>query len=637
MSPLKKNRIGSGQSSSLASLIFIIFLLLSSLLLMFFVFFDNRSFDVIVREIDEKQQRGIATLELYRSAMTKAENERDYLRLIKRIYRINQPDLRNQISTMVTAEGVQDLPGNEVIWAYHASALLDSGMLAQAIAASINLQSREYLTLKGEILIRSLAAAQNEEQAEQLELEGFSIFDILKTSSYSAATYVRLARLFRQPRFAWNAALLYMLNGERDKALLLIRELQEQPWLNTLAAALIAYDNQDWPLATSLLEQELNSNSLEAPDVKTIHYLGDAYAYQENYQKVIDVLGQIITPELMPTDLLTEDITEKFSPLIQMENWHLYYNLASAYHELGENNRAFEVLNLGVEIFPKASEILLLLNMVAPPDEKEYAKNLLLSSFANNPDDPDLIFASLLFEEERIDHRKFGSQLWKLFSSLPGYERLLHYLLWYYIGLERTADVDLALERYQNLVLAPNGRDYPNWAKEYMAINAMLNRDFSQGENLFNELLRQEPTNWRLYYNMANIYVYQVNLPEALGLLRKALEFADDTNDKIQIYYRIQAIAPILRETTQLVALSEGETAELDDILRSYVRDNYAIRDEQPDSNDEILYAKIHSLLLWRKIGEDRLIEDNLLTNGSADSGKSLEVVGPDNLGINQF
>ncbi len=588
----------------MASTAFVVFLLLVSFLLVFLVFRDNRSFEVMLQELDQLQKINTPTLRQYQNIVNKAKNERDYLRILKRVYQIKDQELQNQYLIDVTQRALKKIPDSENILAHQVSALLENDMFNKAFLAAANLQSSRYLSIKGEILVRSLVRARQEngapipESESELEIEKMSISEVLDSSPYSAAMYINLARLLNQPRFAWNAALIYMFSGEKNKALNLIRELKSFFWLNTFAAGLIAYDNQDWELVASLLEREVEQagNNL---NVKTLQYLGDAYAFLGNYEKVIEVLSLASGLNSDPQENLLlpkEQDTELQRMMKSLGTWELYYNLASAYRITGKNARAFEVLRLGRSVFPSTSELLLLLNMVAPPDEKQYAKSVLTEFIAKNQNgQPYLLLASLIFEEDRSNQQKFGSRLWQLFSKYPDYEQILRYLLWYYIGLSRIEDVDLGLERYKNLVLAPQNQDYTNWMKEYMAINAALERDFDQSQKLFGDLIAQEPS-WFRYYNMANVYVYRNNIPEAVRHLQKALEFSNRAN-KIEIYYRIA----MLGEIENKEYLLPEQIQQLDRILQVYVDNNYRLDVKAHKPQNEILSMKLDSLLLWRK------------------------------------
>ncbi len=598
----------------LVSFVFALFMSLGSVVLVYLVFRESRNFETLLGHIDQIQQRSVnaANLKLYQNAAQKAGTKRDYLRILKRVYQIQDDHVRHSYLLEVASRGVKEFPGSETLWAYQASALLNLKRFGEALGVSDRLVSNRYLSLKGEIMVRSLAAAQ--ELSGGSSEGGLTIAEVV--APYGAAIYISLARLLREPRFAWNAALIYMFKGQKDKALSLVRELRDQRWLNAFAAGLLAYDSRDWELASNLFNREMRSSQRGSPDQKgdwealMLQYLGDTYAYLQDYPKVVEILSQISRLHAPGSG---EDPGTPVNILANGEHigtWELYYNLASAYRELGDNESAFEVLRHGHGAFPQVSELLLLLNMVAPPDEKEYARSVLSQFIARNTnDDPYLALAALIFEEKRINQRKFSSKLWELFSKFPEYQEVLHYILWYYIGLDRSSEVDLALERYRNLVLdnpnfqsvahddpTSNAGELPDWAKEYMGINAVIRRDFAGAEDIFNDLLDKSP-NWRIYYNMANLYIYQGEFQIALRMLRKALEQNSEPDDKISIYYRLSIVAG----STGQSSLTSHESDELDTILREYIQSNYGLQAEQRDPADELRYAKLDSLLLWRR------------------------------------
>ncbi|WGK68419.1 tetratricopeptide repeat protein [Candidatus Haliotispira prima] len=653
----------TGKTWGPASLVFVLFILLASLLLVFLVFRESRSFEAMLREIDQIQGRGrgVVTLNLYQSVAKKARSERDYLRILKRIYQISEDKTRNNYLAKVTALAVREFPESESLWAYRVSALLNRGLFTEAISASVNLQSSQYLPLKGEIMIHSLArvrtgngagakSAENRESVADGELR---IGDVVNASPYTTATYISLARLLSEPRFAWNATLMYMAKGEKDKALGLVRELQDEYWLNSFAAGLVAYDSEDWSLAAKLLERAVEEEAgAGKPEMRTLQYLGDASLFLKDYERAAEVLsragdlvdgsswlpdGESVANFVTDSDadpgadleqdgdvLQSDPSTQGFRGLKGVpENpgtWELYYNLASAYRGMGEDATAFEVLRKGRNTFPNVGELLLLLNLVAPPDEKEYAKGILAEFISKETNDrPYLALASLIFEENRVNQQRFSSRLWKLFSKFPEYEQTLSYLLWYYVGLNRTGEVDLALERYRNLVLenpekaldnvSEDGAvvvdDFPPWAKEYMAINAVLKRDFDTAQEIFGDLTTAG-SDWRIYYNMANLYVYQTDFPAAVRMLRKALEYVNGEEDKISIYYRMVMIA----NTAEQSYLSLDESLELDRILRNYVSNNYRIEEDLWNPGDDLLHTKLDSLVLWRKVSGSDLLDN---------------------------
>ncbi|MEM9424750.1 MAG: tetratricopeptide repeat protein, partial [Spirochaetota bacterium] len=289
LGPGKKRRAGEHRQSGakarvLSSFAFVLFLMLSSFLLVFLVLRDNRGFEAMLQEVDQIQRLGVAPLKLYQSTVEKAQDEQDYLRVLKRVYQVQDRELRTKYSLVVTENAVENLPESENLWAYRVSALLDDKQFSEAVSFSENLESGRYLPLKGEVLVRSISSAQTTLSGS----ENLSIADVVRSSPYSAAIYINLARLFEEPRFAWDAALIYMLNGEKDKAWALVRELQGEPWVNPLGAGLIAYDNQDWALAASLLERQIREKG--TAEAKVLQYLGDTYAFAGDYKKAIEVL-----------------------------------------------------------------------------------------------------------------------------------------------------------------------------------------------------------------------------------------------------------------------------------------------------------------------------------------------------------
>ena len=588
-------------SKRLSSLVFLSFLLLASAIYVFLIFRDTRSFAAILEEIDAKiavgggRSKGVAPFELFQSAARKADSEQDYLRIFKRIYQLESNQLRSQYLLEISEQAVAKLRTEESLWAYRVSALLDAGLFAQAISASANLKSERYLPLRGEIFVHSLSETRKngEGQSKGQNGEELSIGKLAEPSPYNAAIYVSLARLFREPRFAWNAALLYMLQGERGKALALVRELQNESWLNALPAGLIAYDSEDWSLATKFLEREVQAQNQNSA-IETLQYLGDSYAYLEDYEKIIEILGQVEQRRNAAADRDASGAS-----------WQFYYNLASAYQKLGETERAFVLLREAWEMFPYASDILLLLNMAAPPEEREYARNILHEFIAASTDnEPYLVLASLALDDGQMDRRKFESRLWQLFSDFPENERILRYAFWYELGLAHTADINLMLERYQNLVLAnrEGQENLPDWILEYVAMNALLQRDMERAQVIFESLEKQD---WRIFYNMANMYVYQADFAQAAKTLHEALQLASSERDKLHIYYRMVVIG----EGVQQNYLSLEDNAELDRILRSYIEGNYRGRRERKEE-DELFYAKLDSLVLWREAAGSDLLDE---------------------------
>ena len=589
-----KPRAGKG----LASLAFLLFLLLSTSIYVFLIFRDHRSLAAILKEIDAAQRSpSAAEWPLYQSAVKKADSEQDYLRIFKRIYQIKQNPVRSRYMLEISEKAVAGFPADENLWAYRVSALLDAGLFAQAIAASVHLQSERYLPLRGEIFVRSLSETRKKDRDAAEEI---GIHQLVNVSPYSAAIYVSLARLFREPRFAWNGALLYMLQGNTEKALALVRELQNESWLNTLGAGLIAYDSQDWNLAVKLLERQLHKESQNRGlDTKTLQYLGDSYAYLGDYEKVAEILGQVEENKALDRDAAND-------------SWQLYYNLASAYKKLGYRDRAFALLRGVLDRFPYSGEILLLLNMVVPPEEREYARNILNEFVATSSDnEPYLALAALVFANDgNMDQRTFESRLWQLFSNFPKNEPIFRYLLWYNIGLAHTGHIDLALERYQNLVLGdkPSGAadNFPAWILEYAGISALLDRNIERAQQIFESLPKAnsaDSKDWQTYYNIANMYVYQTDFAAAVKTLRKALEMAESEREKVHIYYRIVVIGEGTRQNYL------PDSAELDQILRSYIESNYRYNQDRK-AEDDLFHAKLDSLILWRKAAGSDLLDE---------------------------
>ena len=168
----------------------------------------------------------------------------------------------------------------------------------------------------------------------------------------------------------------------------------------------------------------------------------------------------------------------------------------------------------------------------------------------------------------------------------------------------------MALERYQNLVLGnkPSGAadNFPAWILEYAGISALLDRNIERAQQIFESLPKANSTDskdWQTYYNIANMYVYQADFAAAVKTLRKALEMAESEREKVHIYYRIVVIGEGTRQSYL------PDSAELDQILRSYIESNYRYNQDRK-AEDDLFHAKLDSLILWRKAAGSDLLDE---------------------------
>lgn len=461
-------------------------------------------------------------------------------KLIKRSIEISELSGDFNIFLRVSKRAVSKYSGNEDLQAYYVMALLKTGEYEVAYdVANKFLLSDEFKPLLAQAVLYYNSRENNRSIISYLDNQREPSF------------YEYLAVALEDDSLLINSALLWAKSGDIEKAYNLLKDIQTQEIQE--AIALLAYD--------SGRESEALQRLLELPSSDSIKYynqllIADLFYTKENWSR----------SKYYYESALKIDNTNPYA----------YINISSIYKMHSKYKKASLTLNSGIDVFKHMvndinMEIVNLkddFNNEKDRIKKDLTNRLLdkkireLNDLKKSYRELVLLFYSinrknrsneairvlqefrLLFPEDvkielllmkSLDNVTspdiFEAKLWKLLNSDNDNKDVAEYLVWYFLGLENYDNVNLIIERSNNI--HPDN----SWTNYYEGIIEAIHGDYERAIKLMDNPNISIPL-WEVLYNRGVVEMAMVNYPEALTLFNKSYISLNSYNliDDIDIY-----------------------------------------------------------------------------------------------------
>ena len=378
------------------------------------------------------------------------------------------------------------LPGNEDLAAYLVWAMLRTGRTRAAVRYAPVLRSPRWSRLRAEVRLAGLS----DEDLERLgNLSGDKILGMDGEFMEYAASLTESAEL------SVDAALLYMLRGELERASALAAEVMagNRRWYDPDASARrgipgalgrIAYDAGDLLTAAAWIQSAVDdAQRRRSVSWRDLQLLGDIYWEMYTLQGRPDYRDAAADSWYLARSVaLPSEITSSPPP----DSWKILINLASAEAASGSSRRAETLLREALSRFPRRGEVKAAWARANMHRDPAMARRIVLGAQdADTPDAPEtaqeavLGIAALQINPEALTPRRYSARLWDLFRIAverpPAVNEadariIAAALLEYLASIEDYAAVDTAVERYL--------RAYP---QDYWVLAWRLAADASRG------------------------------------------------------------------------------------------------------------------------------------------------------------
>lgn len=447
-------------------------------------------------------------------------------RVIKRAIKIGDILSDYNCFLSVSRESVELYPGNEDIQAYYIKALLKTGdyVLAGTLADKY-LISNEFKPLLAETILYN----ENENRASMSMTQYIA-------SRKEPVFFEYLANLLNDDSLMVNASLLWAKNGEIDKAYRLLSSLNDE--YNSELMALLAYD--------SGRESEALIRLLDLPISDSIKYdnillTADLFYLRENwsrsrfyYEKALDVDILNAAPYINIASIylqsdstkkslsILENGIEKFDQKVAM----LLNEIDSLKQQIGQSDGKEEKKLLKrllikkreslVQVHLGYKELVLLAHYLYKDIESDKAIKVIDNYRRKFPNDIKIELLEMRESDLGTNSSLFIARLWKLLNKDIDNREVSEFMIWYLLGLENYADIELVLERSENR--------YPEqiWTEYYRGILSGLDGDYKSALKSF-QLNNPGIDSWEILYNKGIIEMALSNSSEALTLFNKSI------------------------------------------------------------------------------------------------------------------
>ncbi len=433
---------------------------------------DNRKFEESILSVElalNDESYNLVKKELLRASRhaVSSDNWRTLLKLSAASLPENPSENDYNLFTVLAGRASSSLPGLDEFSAYLTWGLLRSGDTKKAAEYLELIRDDKWSSLRTEIKLKT-AVGDSEEDVQNF-IKGIEDGTDPEFLSHAAL-------LTDSAELTFDAALLYMLNGNPAKAYVLAGILMDKKrhWSSEetiskrgveTALAEIAYDAGEKNNAMEWLSRRIDDTSRRrSVSWESLQFLGDLYwdryllqgspSDLKNAGRFWDDSMSIILPD---RNNLPED------------SWRLWVNLAVQKESSGDSRGSREILTEALVLFPGRSEVKSAWARARSEDEPALARRLIRTSMSGQSD-PVLEITGMEIDPEAITPRLYEARLWNLFEAVTSDDQsiqsvdgriLTTFLLDYMISRKNFSSVDVAIDRY--LKLFPDEKWILSW------------------------------------------------------------------------------------------------------------------------------------------------------------------------------
>ncbi|MFW5747336.1 MAG: tetratricopeptide repeat protein [bacterium] len=459
----------------------------------------QREINEIIAEADEKVAEGSYRRgeDILRRVRGEKLSSQTWMSLLARGMQISEGLDDYTVLLDLSERAVEDLPGNEELWAVHVYALIKRGYYEKGFSsAAEHLVSEEYRTLQYEAALKM-----NPDRVDPGFFEGSRFAPLAAaTESLDPAAFEELASRLDDPRLYAASAVLWMISGEQERAMETAGRLERYREYDLLRLY-IAYDGGNFETALELLTRMNETGRIEPYravmlEADILMSLGHFDRASASYRNLIET-----QPEA---------------------SWIPYLNLSWLAEREGRGEEALSYLFDAYEHFPGKKQVILpyalfLLQQNRGAEAAEQLETLQERLSEDEDEDEDEGLALLIHYVRSADTnpQQFRAVLWELYNAYPGNEKIAQFFTWYLLGFNALGDARLVLDRFETEYGAVE------WTYFYRGIISALGGDIETArENL--ETAFELKERWETQYNLALIAMKRGNITDALERFRSA-------------------------------------------------------------------------------------------------------------------
>lgn len=483
-------------------------MLTGSAILLYLIFnSSNPSLNSLLEQADSYIASGYfdSVKDILKDAYKSADGEYYHLKVLKRMYLTAKYTEDWDFLKEYALLSYDKMPGNKNIIHFAAYSSLRSGDISKTWEILTESGStREFNNLWAEINLKY------EGPKEELLDEDKPILSLLLEND--PEIFIEYGVLNHEDRLIVDAALLYMIDGNPERALNALENLPEYRYYEL--KSFIAYDSGDIELASKILaeryEELLLNNRMDL-----ITFLADMYLLNGQYEKAIELYG------------LVTDTSPDFEK-------NCYLNTAWILQKENRAREAYELL-YNSSFFDDFRFIKELVLIDAGLGNLTEAEQLINNYLTEKPYDINGEILKLFLVKKTQNNYETG--LWQLYEDYPDNEELCRYIVWYMINIGRNYDAELALDIYNS---AKGGNYTAAWYSGARGIVQGLSGNINTAlKNLGTSLVLEE--NYREQYNRAVLYLYDKKPYFALLELGKIKRDKIGNNSDLSMIYYLEA------------------------------------------------------------------------------------------------
>ena len=440
---------------------------------------NDESFSSLIEQADDYIASAYYDFarELLNEAYLLAEGDYYHLIVLKRMYLVSRALNSWKYLQEYSLLSLEEMPGNKNIIHFACYSSLRSGDISKTweiLTGSGNIQDLNNLWIELNL--------KYDGRTEELLEEDKPILTLLFKND--PEIFIEYGVLEKDNRLLIDAALLYMIEGDPQKALNVLENIDGDEYFELLS--FIAYDAGYIEQAIEILRDRiLKIFSNGRFDLAV--FLADLYLINGDYEQAVDLYRQVIN---------------KISEISVTS----YLNISWILQKQNKDVEAEALLESGLSVYNNDFRLLKeLVILKIRMENKEGAAELLNDYLNSNPQNLDarLLSFSLINKTQGIAF--YEARLWQLFEDNSNNEDICKYIMWHLIQLDNLTDARLALDIFS----AANGNgNGVAWYMAAMGIIEGLNGNIKKAVKYLGESLNIEENGY-VRYNRAVLYLYE--------------------------------------------------------------------------------------------------------------------------------
>jgi tetratricopeptide (TPR) repeat protein len=420
-----------------------------------------------------------------RQAQQRARSELNYLRLLKRAYKIASGSGDFSLLHSVASRAVKTIPGSRELRLLFMFSMLrmdgDPGLIVNT--------DDQYLM--AEAVIRGWSPPDSIRKLDPRLQAMLAIRQLTDPVRLQEQGVTR-----SDGRILLDAALMWLKQGDAQSAYTAVAGEWTVP-VPLEPRAFLAFDAGKYEECAALIDRLPGSGSRF--DLQLIK--ADALRALKREQEAAAIYQQVINGDA------------RFS-------WTPYLNLARIADHYGEISAAAELRRKAFEFFPESEAVMLDYGRsLDQAGQIERAVELLEHLLKRDPQNVSARYILLQVAAQSLPAQRYQAELWRLYSEHPDSPLLCRVLAQMLLAAEDAQGAAAVLDRFQ----LPAGGVPPAWLLELQGLAEALRGDFDRAAAMLSESLQRRKS-WRIRYNLAIVYRGEGNLEKSVNELLQAAD-----------------------------------------------------------------------------------------------------------------